>query len=106
MKKMKIKFNHKKNAIMDSLGVSKSRMDTIMGAAQEDMKKNSPNGKKSEFLEAALANCDTAEEQIAASIVWYASVSQMETIAKLKAAGQQKSRIIKPEGSRIIRPGQ
>ena len=105
---MKIKLNHKKNSVMEALDVPKSRMDKIMSAAQEHMKTNNPNGKKTEFLEAALDKCDTANEQIAVAIVWYASVSQMDTIRKLKTmAEQQKSGIITPgDGkSRIIRPG-
>lgn len=75
---MKLKLDHKKANIMESLNCSRDRMDEIVEAARVKMMKDNPTGTKTQQLESMVDQCETVEEAIAATMVWVSMTSQMD----------------------------
>lgn len=89
---MKLKFNHNKEGVMEALGVSRDRMDVIVGNAQRALKTKYESGTKSQLLDYMLRECEDVPEAVATAIVWDTITTQMEKMAFLKKeAKEQKS---------------
>lgn len=81
---MKLKLDHKKGNIMESLGCSRGRMDEIVEGARKVMMKDNPTGTKTQQLESMIDQCETIEESLAATMVWVSMTSQMDNRAAYK----------------------
>lgn len=87
---MKVEFIHEKESVMESLSVERDRMDEIVEKARVKMMAESPDGTKTQQLDAMLQECKNENEMVAATIVWVAMTNQMQNRATYQAHEKQK----------------